>query len=101
MNNWDPGVGIHPGVSAILVFCAVVVWAAVAGFAVRSSNLVVLFAVAFAAHGICSPLMFVAVVIGAGLGTSCSNLVSSMSRSREARRVALVGVLYQTLGGIA
>jgi phosphate:Na+ symporter len=81
-------------------FFAYFLVAAISAFLLRTSNLVVVLAMVLAAKGIITTPTAVPLVLGANIGSAAMVFALSLTKRREARRVALAGFLFQALGGL-
>ena len=92
---WDPG----SGTSFVAVFFIDAILALLLALLLQSSNLIIVAAIAFASRGLISPQMVVSLIIGANLGSALAIFVGSVTRNREARRLAFTNVLFLVFGG--
>ena len=69
-----------------------------AGFVFRTSNLMVVLAMLFVAHGILGPATAVPIVLGANVGAAAMVFVLNMRKRREAKRLSLLNLLCQAFG---
>ncbi len=84
--------------SKLWVFTEVALAAAAAGFIFRSSNLPVVLAIALGNGSLLEAPVTLPIVLGANLGPALALLGASLGRRREARRIALVQLLFQAVG---
>jgi phosphate:Na+ symporter len=98
--DWDyRSAGFSLGQKA-WVFGSWMAVAAAAGFLVRSANLLVAAAMALGSSGLISPSTALPIVLGANLGPALSLFATSLWRRLEARRVALLKLLFQGVGAV-
>ena len=100
IQQWDPMVSHAAGGSTLLNFAATFFYTVLATILLRSSMLFLLPTMALSAAGVISADMFVAVLLGSCVGSSLGIFLASLPCSVEARRTALINVVFQFFGAL-
>lgn len=100
LSAWDPWGASRGVLSDTMVFAIDALAAALLAMLLRNSNLVVALGIVFASMGLLSFPILVPVIVGANLGSAAALALRALTRSREARRLAVGQLLFQTIGAV-